>query len=633
MVSHVLGQTLPLRLGNPQPTGYVKPPPTATFADMMRLSVGLGGPPDPAKDPYSAYRYLDTRRETIIQSYHQRPMLRVWDENHEFIGHLTGEKSVQAEELYADTGSAGVVIRKNAWLSDFLLHDRRAEQDLHLTIDPVPTQQDWPLRWGGKVTSINGKRDSRGIHTVELQAAHNREHLKHVLALANPLFPPELQIPKMWILPMNCRSALTVSLWVNLARMFFPLLSIPANIFNPAAWLGTDIENLNPRNWPIQAQYLNPFFDVSRFEVFAAKAVDFHTASATILQDAGCIWRGYTWLTTDPTSPHPELSNLGDFFGLSQDPGPIGIVSRQLAAITRDLSRPTRNCVVLACEDKSGVTGMTGTAIDGPINLIATSADNLITSTLVPQYDANGDGQTDPLIAKWFGAAPAPPWVIFGDNTISQIIESNRTQHCSTATTVYVGGRSPAWVNQLISFGIKYALAQLSAIIQASIFGSYQVPGTPGLDELYQGQLDDTVLAYQRNSDLELEIYAGDLAYKESMNNASSTAYTIAGVLGLRDEHWKTRAYTSFKTKVRIGPYVPGLDFSLGDRVGFMMANIMYVDQVAGIGYSYDENTPLTWEISVGTDNNEQDPVTKALRGLSGIWNLFGMAMGSTELF
>lgn len=603
-----------------------------TFAEMLSTAVGLGGPPDPAKDPYGAYRYLDTRRQTIIQSFHQRPLLRMWDENHNFIGRLTGERSMSCEELYADTGSAGVVIRKNAWLSDFLLHDRRAEQDLHLTIDPVPTQQDWPFRWGGKCTSVIAKRDNRGVHTVELQAAHNREHLKHILVVANPVLPPELQEPRMWVLPMNCRSALTISLFVNLARQFFPLLSIPANILNPFSWIGTDLGDLDPRHWPIQPQYINPIFDQSRFEIFAAKAVDMHTASAANLLDAGCIWRAYTWLTTDPTSPHPELANLGDFFGLSQLPGPLGILSKKLEALTQDVSRPTRNCVVLACEDKSNITGLTGTALDGPINFIATTADNLITSVLIPEYDPDGDGQTDPLIAKWFGAAPAPPWVIFGDGNISQMIESSRTQHCSTATSVWVGGRSPGWVNAGITFGIKYALAKLSEVIPFP-GSAYQTPGSPGLDELYQGYLDDSVLAYQRNSDPNLELHAGAMSYKESINTASSTAYTISGEVGLRDEHWKTRAFTNFKTSIRIGPYVPVLDFSLGDRVGFMMANVMYVDQVAGLKYSYDENTPLIWEVAVGTDNYDIDPVSKALRGLSGIWNLFGMAMGSTELF
>src|SRR5882672_3723822 len=98
---------------------------TLTYADFTKCfgEIGAGGPPDPARDPYQAYRYLDARRQTIIESYHQRPLLRVWDEDHNFIGRLTGEKSMSAEELYADTGSAGVVIRKNAWLSDFLLHD------------------------------------------------------------------------------------------------------------------------------------------------------------------------------------------------------------------------------------------------------------------------------------------------------------------------------------------------------------------------------------------------------------------------------------------------------------------------------------------------------------------------------
>lgn len=571
------------------------------------------------------YRYLDARRQAVVQTYHQRPLIRVWDENMHPIGQIAQEKSVQVEELMADSGSAGVVIRKDNWLSNFLLYDRRAEQDLHLTFDPIPTQQDWPMRWGGKVTTVAAKRDNTGLHTVELQAVSNREHLKHVLAGANPLFPPELQIPKMWILPWNCRTALTISLWINLARQFNPALAVIDNIANPAAWLGIDPLDFNPLAWPLQVQYINFLVDQSRTEVFTARWTDFHTASQPLLEDAGCIWRAYTYLQGDLTSPHPELAEIGNFFGLT--PG--------LGQITEDLLRPTRNCVVFACEDKSGIGGPTGTLADGPINLIASTADDLITDTLIPEYDVNGDGQTDPLIASFFGAAPKPPWAVFYDTEFSGIIESSRTQHGSTAKTIMTGSKSPGWVNDLITFGVKYALSQLQLVITAGVFGEAgPAPVGAGLDELYQGELSDTILAYQRWSDPVREFYSGAFGFLEEFEPGDGSAWTVSGILGLRAGQWKTRAYTVYKTTVRNGsPYCVYKDYNLGDRVGFQMANVIFVDQVSGIKYSYDVNTPMNWEVSVGTDYHDVDPVSKAMRSIAGIWNMFGMFMGSNQLF
>lgn len=566
-------------------------------------------------DPMSAYRYLAARRETQIAETKQRPLLRLWDKNMQPIGTIAQEKSVRVEEVMADSGTGTCVIRRDNWLSDFILYDRRAEEDLHFTLDPNPTNRSWRTRWGGKVTGVTAKRSNDGLHTVEMEMVHNREHVKHLLAGANPIFPPEIQFPKMFILPWNCRTAVSLTMFINLARQFFPLLSIPTNIFNPGAWLGVAdiIGGFDPLLWPVQVQFVNPLFDQSRTTILTSRWTDIHTVTAPLLEDAGCMIRAYTWLTEDKDSPHPELGTLAG-----------------------QLARPHRNAVILAVEDKSGVTGPTGTLLDGPINLIASTADDMITETLssVIDLDKDNDGETDPLIRKWFGVAPKPPWVVFKDGEYSGIVESQRTMHGATAKTIMIGGRSPGWVNQLQTFGIKYALAQLSAVISYGL-GAYQQPGTPGLEELYQGQLDDTLLAWQRFTDPIRAIRMGDFGFLEHFEQGGGgTAYTVSGILNLRSGHWKTRAYTSFKTSIRNGmPYLLDTDFTLGDRLGFQMANVIHVDQCTAIRRSYDESTPMTIELSIGDDSEEEDPVAKATRTLAAVWGLMGMFLGSTDVF
>ncbi|WP_078293124.1 hypothetical protein [Mycobacterium sp. D16R24] len=566
-------------------------------------------------NPMSAYRYLDARRHTTIEETKQRPLLRLWDKNMQFIGTIAQEKSVRVEEVMADSGTGTCVIRRDNWLSDFILYDRRAEEDLHFTLDPIPTNRSWRTRWGGKVTGVTAKRSNDGLHTVEMEMVHNREHVKHLLAGANPIFPPEIQFPKMFVLPWNCRTAVSLTMFINLARQFFPLLSIPTNIFNPGAWLGVAdiIGGFDPLLWPVQVQFVNPLFDQSRTTILTSRWTDIHTVTAPLLEDAGCMIRAYTWLTEDKDSPHPELGTLAG-----------------------QLARPHRNAVILAVEDKSGVTGPTGTLLDGPINLIASTADDMITETLssVIDLDKDNDGETDPLIRKWFGVAPKPPWVVFKDGEYSGIVESQRTTHGATAKTIMIGGRSPGWVNQLQTFGIKYSLSQLSAVISYAI-GAYQQPGTPGLEELYQGQLDDTLLAFQRFTDPIRAIRMGDFGFLEHFEQGGGgTAYTVSGILNLRSGHWKTRAYTSFKTSIRNGmPYLLDTDFTLGDRLGFQMANVIHVDQCTAIRRSYDESTPMTIELSIGDDSEEEDPVAKATRTLAAVWGLMGMFLGSSEIF
>lgn len=600
--------------------------------------VGRDGVPD-LTDPMAYYRYLEKRRSTTIESVRQRPLIRLWDKDMRYVGQVAQERSVMVEEVMADSGAGQLAIRRDNWLSNFILHDRRVEEDLHFTLDPIATAPDWRTRWGGKVIGVNAKRDSEGLHTVEMEMVSNREHLKHLLGGANPIFPPEVQLPKMWVLPWNCRTAIAITMWINLCRQYLPFLSIPTNIFNPGGWVGTGVQGIDPLSFPIQVQFVNPIFDQSRFSIVTSRWTDLHTVTAPLLEDAGCMVRAYTWLLEDKTSPHPELE-----IGFSDIPFIGGVLDSIANSIglpdnLGDLARPHRNCIVMAVEDKSGTTGPTGTFADGVIKLAASTGDDLITEVVsnVADLPKNQDGKTDPFFAKLALTAPEPPWAIFRDGEYSGIIESQRSLHASTAKTIMVGSKSPGWVNQLQTFAIKYGLAQLSELIYAAAglaISGFQAPGTPGLEELYQGQLDDTLLAWQRFTDPVRALQMGDFGFLEHFERGSGSAYTISGTLDIRTGHWKTRAYTSFKTSVRNGaPYLIGTDFTLGDRLGFQMANIIHVDQCTAVRYSWDRSSAILVELSIGRDTEEEDPVAKATRTLAAIWNTFGMFMGSSDLF
>ena len=567
-------------------------------------------------DPMAQYRYLHAKREAVVGQARQRPLLRLWDKNMRFIADLAGERSVVVEEVSADSGTATVVLRHSNWLSNFILYDRRAEEDLHFTLDPNPSNRSWKTRWGGKIVNVNAVRDKEGLHTVELEIMHNREHAKHLLCGANPVLPPEIQLPKMYFLPWNIRTALFITTFINLARQFFPLLSIPDNIANPGAWFGVGdvIGGFSPLAWPIQPQFVNPLTDQSRTSVITARWQDLHTVSAQPMKDAGIQLRAYTWLPEDDTSPHPELGKLGDA-----------------------LARPWRPAVILAFEDKSGVTGPTGTLIDGPINLIAATADDLITETLLPAsvIDKDRDGVADPLIRKWLAVAPAPPKVVFREGEHTGIVESKRSIKGATAKTIMVGGRSPGWVNQLQTFGIKFGLAQIQLVLTEGLFeSSGQAPIGSGLEELYQGQLDDSLLAWQRFTDLGRAIRMGDFGYLEHFEAGTGSGWTVSAVLDLRTGHWKTRASTSFKTAIRNGrPWSVDEHFTLGDRLAFQLGNTLHTDQLTGIKRSWDADTPLTIELSLGMDIAEDDPFARGMATLAQVWSTVGMMLGQGTIF
>ncbi|WEW73670.1 minor tail protein [Mycobacterium phage Nanz197] len=573
---------------------------------------GANGVPDPVKNPIEAFRYLDLKRELIDAEAREKPLIRLWDKAFKYIGTVAAEKSVDAEEMLHDTGQGDIVLRGDDWLVEFMRTDVRREEDLHVTIDPYPHRRNWRRRWHAKVTNVRVARNENGQRTVTLECAHNREHWKHLLFGATPFSLPEVQPLRAWLLPGNTRTIVSTTGFINLARNYWPLLALPSQVMNPGAWIGqaSNLANLNPLNWPVQMQFVNPIFDRSRLSVLMSRWNNAHDVCDALLKYAGCHVRAYCWLEEDEDSPHPELA----------------------AIVGEKLARPTRNCIVLAVEDMSGTTGVTGTAIDGALDLIAVSADNIL-STLV-HIDRDGDGVDDPFIRKLLGVAPATPDLTFRDHEYSSIISSEHSMFRAKAQKILTGGRSPGWVNQAQTFAIKYALSQISAIIQAGPAGAYQQPGSSGLEEIYQGQADNILLAYIQITDPVRAMRSGPYGYLEHFEQGSGSAYTVSSAMTLAEGHHKTRAYQAFKVSIRNGgQYQLYYDFDLGWRANFEIDRIFHTDQVSAIRLHYDETTPKTFDLSIGSDSESESPLSQVARSAAAFWNAIGMLFGSGDMF
>lgn len=577
--------------------------------------------PDPTTDPMSAYRYLRNRRTAIEGAARQRPMLRLFDKNMQPVAQIAGERLASVEEMASDSGAANVVLRYDNWLTDFILHQTKVHEDLHLVVDPNPSAPTWRTRWGGKVTGITAKRDISGIHTLELEAISNRQHAKNLLFGANPVFPPEIQIPKMWVLPGNTRTILSISMFINLARLFFPALSIPSNIFNPAGWINGGVTMFDPLNWPLQVAFCNPLLDQSRLAVLGATWSDWHSAMDDMLRDAGCTFRAYTWLTEDDESPHTELVDIVRGMG-------------DLGKTVDELTRPKRNCVMFAVEDKSGVTGPTGTAADGVINVIGATLDDMITETLF-KLDENQDGKTDPLFRKLLGVAPEKPKTIWYDGQFTGILEAERRQHKGPVKTVMTGSRSPNIVNQAQTFAIRWALSQLATSLNSFAPGApTQIPGIEGMDNLYQGQLDNTLLAWMRFTDPKRALWSGDFAWQEVVERGSGTAYTLAGVVTLRVGNFKTRAWQGYTVKVINGrPHAIDIDVGLADRAGFEHGGVIFVDQITAIKRTWSRTEPVIVHLSIGDDTDPGDPLARGLRVVQAVWTTLSHFLGEGTIF
>lgn len=550
---------------------------------------------------------LFERRYSYLSRKVPQPLIRLWDKEMRLIARIVIPESWDCEDIAHDNGTAHIEIvgKDNDWLREIVCFKTRPAEDLHVTIDPDPAKpHDWRNRWGGKVETIEDDETKGSATKTVLNCVSNRKHLSKILLAATPLLPPAVQPIKMFLWGGPCVTTCATAVMVNLFRIytlnsFWPL---PRNIFDPSSLLS----NLSPLSWPVQVMPVNPIFDQSRWCTIGARWKDAQTVLTPVMKDCGVICHAYTWLPGDPA---PYVDAYGP----------------ELA----EKLKPTRSCVILSFEDQSGVTGPTGTAFDGLVNLFAATADDLITESLFA-VDGDGDGETDPFIRKILGVAPKRPPFVYRDTGYGGVNSRKMVIHKSQAISITVGGRSPQWVNQAITFSIRYAISQLAnAIVLAG-----QAPGSEGLDNLYQGQLDDTLLAFMTFIDPRRSGDVGSYAWNEHKQEGSGSAFTINSVQDTRAGWYATRPFTSFKFDVGDGsPYVLGEDIRLGSRVSAERRRIIYTDQIMAIKRQGDRNSSGRPVLSFGDDSKEEDPVAQGFAAIANIGNFAAMLSGSGDMF
>lgn len=550
------------------------------------------------------YMQLLERRHAFLNRKVKQPLIRLWDKEMNFICQIADVDRWMWEELATDDGTAEITFsgRHLDWLKDIVTIDTRVEEDLHITIDPDPDEpHDWKNRWGGKVLTIEDDETAGEAGSVTLKCISNRRHLRGIYLAANPIFPMEVQLPKMYLWGGPCAFTCASSVFINLFRLYtlngwYP---IPRNLFAPETWL----QNLSPLNWPVQVMPINPVLDQSRWCTIGSRWKDAHTVLSPAMKDAGVICRAYTWLPGDPA----PYTMFGDTLA--------------------EILKPTRACVILSFEDKSGVGGPTGTLLDGGLNLMAATLDDLITETILP-IDRDGDGETDPFFRKLLLVAPKQPPIVYRDVGYGNVKKKKRVIHKSQATDIIVGGKSPGWVNQAITFAIRYGISQLAQVVLG-----FEAPGVEGLDNLYQGQLDDVFLAFQRYVNPIRSAQAGSYAFREHFAVNTGTAYVLNAIQGLAMGDEEMKAYSSMKFDVGDGPYVWGLDYSLGDRVSAEIRTVLYTDQILAARAEGTRELAGDVQISFGDDSREENPIARGFRTIGNVANFAAMLAGSGDVF
>jgi hypothetical protein len=239
------------------------------------------------------------------------------------------------------------------------------------------------------------------------------------------------------------------------------------------------------------------------------------------------------------------------------------------------------------------------------------------------------------VIEQLLDVAPGPPQVIWWDGTYSGMVNTDNVWHKGGTKTIMTGSKSPTIVNEAQTFAIKYGLSQLQLVITEGLFESTgQAPIGAGLDSLYQGQLDNVLLAWERFTDPIRALYSGDMAWQEHFEKGSGTAYTLASIITLRSGDWKTRAWNTFQANVHNAwPWVADYDYFLGDRVGFEANGIVWVDNVYSIKRTWDWHQVIDVQVKIGNDSLVADPFGLAFKTMANLYTFVGELAGEGTLF
>ncbi|MBF6213780.1 phage tail protein [Nocardia puris] len=427
------------------------------------------------------------------------------------------------------------------------------------------------FRWDGYVTKAAVVRDEHGVETVEIEAIHCWNHIATTCCWASPFAPILAQWPRHMILFGPIRTLAALYLAVNLIRLQAAFWSIPDRWLDAPDWA-----QIGSALWPIAVVPVDVLRDTSQWRAASARFDMADQLLVPLMENTGVMFTARFYLPEEDDQPAPAWYQL---------------------------DRPT---VVIETVDKSGVVGPTGTLIDGIISLVEEFIDDT-TPVRYPRFDSQSEYEAIYSSTGPLGTVRNFPWVWYLEGEYSGIGASEVALHKPLATDIIVGGRSPGWVNAGIEIAMKNLLAWLGLLI-----------GLPGLDSLYQGQLDDVFLAWMVYRNSERVRRAGPFAFREHVVTNSSKAFTLDGVMtGLQGLH-QTRGYTSKKATIGDGaPYTLGKDFGLGDQIGFQLGDQIFTDYVTELAFSDDRQKGARWEVTVGDGADEEDSTVKAWKRMS----------------
>lgn len=514
-------------------------------------------------------RFDAAERADIAYRTDQTSLVRYWTKYLEEVGEENCYTSLQFS--YPKNKAGGLMM--SVPRADFIHYEHFFQNpDGEDATIPI-TVNTKAFRWDGYVTKAAVVQDENGVQTVEIEAIHCWNHIATTAMWASPFAPIVAQFPRHDTKFGGVETLFLLYMVTNLIRLQAGFWNIQAGWLDSPDWVQTG------GLWPITVVPIDVLRDSSPFRAASARFDMGDELLVPLTEGTGVMYCAKFFLPGEDEQPAPDWYHL---------------------------DVPT---VVLWTENHSGVTGPTGTLIDGII-IEAEEWINDTTPVRYPNYSAQSEYESVYNETGELGSVRTHPWPCYLEGEYSGIGSAEIALHKPIATRVIVGGRSPGWMNAGIEIVMKNALAWLGLLI-----------GLPGLDSLYQGQLDDVFLAFMYYEDAGRIQRAGPFAMREHVATNSAKAFNLDGVVtGLRALD-KTKGYVSKRANIGdAGPYNIGKDWSLGHQLIFEVGDgYLFSDYATEMTWTDDRDGGGRWSVAIGDGSDEEDSVVQGWGRLGAI--------------
>lgn len=476
--------------------------------------------------------------------------------------------------------------------------DPMAEVALRCDKTVVPFVADvGPLRWSGRVdVAVDRFGDAEKPDTVECTLLHDKAWLTRVCAWPWWFSPIQIQGPPSRGVAFG--NAITLIKYLFTSQFLRIQLGLWEAINNLVSL------NLDWRSWfaTLTTNHANPLDirDIKRLAVTPCYVVRGEEGWTDTSPFLSINWKMEDLLSVvDQTCRDCALTIEVWLW----EPG-----MEQPDPIAKKLNLLTAPTICIDVKDRQGVTGFSGTWVDGLQRTFVDLADSMLGNVLKPFLNPKNEYAPRGVnIAPALGLHYVMPWTVFNCDNPDSGIKGEVTHHATVAWRTITGGKSPAWFNRLIDNTIAYWIDMISIVI-----GVTGIPST-----VLEGAFNDLWFAYQLTDNYDRRVSEGPFGFPEIFKATGSGSYTLEAFFQQKTLQFDTAGYASGKVVVdNCYPYELGRDCFPGGMSTLIRRKEVFSDFIedAVLEDSNDEFAKITYQI--GDGRAEDAPAAKIQRRL-----------------